>query len=30
LQLQSKKAAEWKAFLNGNRDFIGSQLGEHA
>lgn len=30
LQLQSKKPAEWKAFLNGNRDFIGSQLGEHA
>jgi methionyl-tRNA formyltransferase len=29
LQLQSKRPAEWSAFLNGNRDFIGSRLGEH-
>lgn len=29
LQLQSKKPTEWMAFLNGNRDFIGSRLGEH-
>ncbi len=27
LQIQSKKAMDWHAFLNGNRDFIGSQLG---
>lgn len=27
LQCQSKKPLEWKAFLNGTRDFIGSRLG---
>lgn len=28
LQLQSKKAMDWRAFLNGHRDFAGSLLGE--
>jgi len=27
LQYQSKKALEWKTFLNGARNFIGTQLG---
>lgn len=27
LQLQSKKPADWRAFLNGQRDFVGSLLG---
>lgn len=27
LQLQSRKALEWKAFLNGTADFAGSMLG---
>lgn len=27
LQCQAKKALDWKAFLNGARDFMGSQLG---
>jgi methionyl-tRNA formyltransferase len=27
LQLQAKKALEWRAFLNGVRDFIGTVLG---
>jgi methionyl-tRNA formyltransferase len=27
LQYQAKKALEWRAFLNGARDFIGSRLG---
>lgn len=27
LQLQSKKANDWKSFLNGTKDFIGSVLG---
>jgi methionyl-tRNA formyltransferase len=28
LQLQAKKPLEWRSFLNGRKDFIGSQLGE--
>jgi len=28
LQLQGKKVLFWKDFLNGNRDLIGSQLGD--
>jgi methionyl-tRNA formyltransferase len=28
LQLQAKKAMDWRSFLNGNRSFIGSVLGE--
>jgi methionyl-tRNA formyltransferase len=28
LQYQAKKALEWRAFLNGARDFIGSVLGD--
>ncbi|WP_425465772.1 methionyl-tRNA formyltransferase [Oceanispirochaeta crateris] len=28
LQLQSKKALDYKSFLNGSKDFIGSVLGE--
>jgi methionyl-tRNA formyltransferase len=27
LQLQSKKAMDWKAFINGNRDLLGAILG---
>jgi hypothetical protein len=27
LQLQSRKALGWKAFLNGSPDFVGSVLG---
>jgi methionyl-tRNA formyltransferase len=27
LQYRAKKALEWKAFLNGARDFIGARLG---
>jgi methionyl-tRNA formyltransferase len=27
LQYQGKKAMEWKAFLNGARNFIGAKLG---
>jgi hypothetical protein len=27
LQYRTKKALEWRAFLNGARDFIGGQLG---
>jgi methionyl-tRNA formyltransferase len=29
LQLQAKKPLDWRSFLNGQKDFIGSQLGEH-
>ena len=29
LQYQAKKALEWKAFLNGARNFIGARLGWH-
>jgi methionyl-tRNA formyltransferase len=29
LQLQAKKPLDWRTFLNGRKDFIGSQLGEH-
>ena len=28
LQLQAKKVLDWKSFLNGTRDFIGSVLGD--
>jgi methionyl-tRNA formyltransferase len=28
LQLQAKKPLDWRSFLNGQKDFIGSQLGE--
>ena len=28
LQLQSKKPLDWRSFLNGQKDFIGAQLGE--
>ncbi len=28
LQLQAKKALDWRSFLNGQKDFIGAQLGE--
>ena len=28
LQLQAKKPMDWRSFLNGRRDFVGSQLGE--
>jgi methionyl-tRNA formyltransferase len=27
LQLQAKKPMDWRSFLNGRRDFVGSQLG---
>jgi len=27
LQLQAKREMDWRAFLNGNRDFVGSALG---
>jgi hypothetical protein len=27
LQYRTKKALEWRAFLNGARDFIGGTLG---
>ena len=27
LQIQSKKPMDWRSFLNGHRDFIGTQLG---
>jgi methionyl-tRNA formyltransferase len=27
MQLQSKKALDWQAFLNGNRTLVGSLLG---
>jgi methionyl-tRNA formyltransferase len=27
LQLQAKKPMDWRSFLNGRRDFLGSQLG---
>ena len=30
LQLQAKKALDWQAFLNGQRDFVGTQLGGEA
>ena len=30
LQLQAKRAMDWKAFLHGHREFIGQQLGGHA
>ena len=29
LQLQAKKPMDWRSFLNGRRDFVGSQLGEN-
>ena len=29
LQLKTKRAMDWRSFLNGVRDFIGSRLGEH-
>lgn len=28
LQLQAKKPLDWRPFLNGQKDFIGAQLGE--
>ncbi len=28
LQLQAKKPLDWRSFLNGQKDFIGAQLGE--
>jgi methionyl-tRNA formyltransferase len=28
LQLQARKPLDWRSFLNGQKDFIGSQLGE--
>jgi methionyl-tRNA formyltransferase len=28
LQFRSKKALDWRSFLNGAKDFIGSTLGE--
>jgi methionyl-tRNA formyltransferase len=28
LQLQAKKPLDWRAFVNGQKDFIGAQLGE--
>jgi methionyl-tRNA formyltransferase len=28
LQLQAKKALDWKAFINGNQQFVGSHLGQ--
>jgi methionyl-tRNA formyltransferase len=27
LQLQAKKPMDWRSFLNGRKDFVGSQLG---
>ena len=29
LQLQAKKPLDWRSFLNGQKDIVGSQLGEH-
>jgi methionyl-tRNA formyltransferase len=28
LQLQAKKPLDWRSFINGQKDFIGAQLGE--
>jgi methionyl-tRNA formyltransferase len=28
LQLQAKKPLDWRSFLNGQKDFVGAQLGE--
>jgi len=30
LQLQSKRPMDWKSFLNGHRDFVGTRLGGRA